>query len=350
MSRLTFRRCGYVGVLAASAGALFIAGRQHLSLWLEAALIVTACIAFVALAQITRRVARRERLVYYHHEIVVLCLVALVAWLAGGRVLAHLDATALGLGLFLACGRIGCTVAGCCHGRPARRGIVYGPEHAERGFTRHLVGVPLVPVQAIEAGLVVSIVTAGAALTLGGAPAGTGLTVYVTGYAVVRFGLELLRGDPLRLYWLGVSEAQWTSVLLAVFVAIAAALGVLPQHWWDTAAAAALVAGLAVMLVLGRRPPRILHPSHLQEVVRAVVRTAAAGPHPSPLVSRTSAGMQLSCGRTDDRLHVTMSRAAEPLDSTQAGALAAVIAGLRPEAEVEFVAGAAGNWHVLMRG
>ena len=31
----------------------------------------------------------------------------------------YLDATALGLGAFLACGRVGCTLAGCCHGRPA---------------------------------------------------------------------------------------------------------------------------------------------------------------------------------------------------------------------------------------
>ena len=350
MSLLTFRRCGYVGLLAASAGALFLAGRLHLSLWLEAVLIVTACVAFVALAQITRRVARRERLVYYHHEIVVLCLVALVSWVAGGRVLAYLDATALGLGLFLACGRIGCTIAGCCHGRPARRGITYGPEHAERGFTHHLVGVPLVPVQAIEAGWVVAIVAVGAAATLGGAPAGTGLTVYVTGYALVRFGLEFFRGDPLRNYLLGVSEAQWTSVLLAVVVAIAAAAGVLPEHWWDVGAAIALVGGLAVVLLARRRSPSVMHPRHLQEVVRAVVRMSAAGPRMSPLVARTSAGMQLSIDQTEDRLHVTMSGATEPLDSTRARALATVIAELRPQAEVEFVAGAAGIWHVLLRG
>ena len=68
----------------------------------------------------------------------------------------------------------------------------------------------------------------------------------------------------------------------------------------------------------------------------------------SPLVARTSAGMQLSVDRTDERLHVTMSGATEPLDATRARALATVIAGLRPQAEVEFVAGAAGIWHVLM--
>ncbi|MGO9974700.1 MAG: hypothetical protein ACLP01_18210 [Solirubrobacteraceae bacterium] len=196
----------------------------------------------------------------------------------------------------------------------------------------------------------VVIVAAGVVLTLRGEPAGTGLTLYVSAYAVVRFVLEPLRGDPLRPYWLGVSEAQWTSVLLAVLVALAAALGVFPGHWWDTAAAVGLAGGLVVMLALARRPPDILHPRHLQEVVRAVARMAQADAAPSPQLARTSAGVQLSCGRVGDRLHVAISGVHEPLDRPRAQSLAGVIGGLRPDAEVEYVAGAARVWHVLMRG
>lgn len=365
MRRLTFRRCGYVGVAGAAACALALAAQRGLSLWLEGGLIVIACLVFLGLALVTRRVAGRERLVYYHHEVVVLGVCAGVAALAGGPVLAHLDATALGLGVFLVCGRIGCLRAGCCHGRPARRGIVYGPEHAEAGFTRHLVGVPLVPVPAIEAVLVAGLVAAGAVATVGGQPAGTGLTAYVSGYAGIRFGFEFLRGDPLRPYWHGASEAQWTSTLLATAVLAGAAAGVLPFHWWDAAAAAGLAAALAVTVGRARRAPDVLHPRHLQEVVRAV-RTLSAGGGGAggtdgadgaggvdgavPRPALTSGGVQLSCGRTADRLHVTMSGVARPLDFAGAQALASVIAGLRPRADVEFVAGAASTWHVLLRG
>jgi prolipoprotein diacylglyceryltransferase len=352
--RLTFRRCGYAGVAAAAALALVLAGRVGVSLLLEAGLIVTACLGFLALAYVTRVVAGRERLVYYHHEIAVLALVALVAGLAGGPVLSALDATALGLGLFLACGRVGCLVAGCCHGRPARHGIVYGPDHAENGFTRHLVGVPLIPVQAIESALVVALVAAGAALTLSGAPPGTGFTLYVTGYAVIRFGLEFLRGDPLRPYWRGASEAQWTSTLLACLVALAAVAGVVPEHPWDIVAAAALLAALAGTVTRARRPPAVLHPRHLQEVVRTVAALSSerpGGPLASaPAVFHTSAGVQLSCGVVDDRLHVAMSRGRPALDLVGAQALACVIGGLRPRAEMECVVGPEDVWHVLLRG
>src|SRR5437016_6011293 len=62
----------------------------------------------------------------------------------------YLDVTIAGSALFLACGRIGCLTAGCCYGRPARRGVRYQTVHAEMGFPWHLVGVRLFPIQAVE--------------------------------------------------------------------------------------------------------------------------------------------------------------------------------------------------------
>jgi Prolipoprotein diacylglyceryl transferase len=348
--RLTFRRCGYLGVIAAAALALTLASRSRLSLGLEAALIVTACAGFLALAWLTRLVARRERLVYYHHEIVVLGLVAGVAAVAGGPVLSYLDATAMGLGLFLACGRVGCLTAGCCHGRPARWGVVYGEHHADHGFTRHLVGVPLVPVQAIEAVLVLCLVAIGSALTLGAQPAGTALTLYISGYALIRFGLEFLRGDPLRPYWRGASEAQWTSALVACLIAAGVVTGVMPRQWWHVATAVVLLATLGVTVGLARRPPAVLHPRHLQEVVRAVAGLSHVSESPRGVaVARTSGGVRLSCGRIEDRLHIAISGGEPPLDPAQARGLALVISALRPRADAEYIAGAASVWHVLLR-
>ena len=40
-------------------------------------------------------------------------------------VLSYLDVTVLSLGLFLAWGRLGCLMAGCCHGRPQNWGVRY---------------------------------------------------------------------------------------------------------------------------------------------------------------------------------------------------------------------------------
>src|SRR5207253_2733687 len=117
---------------------------------------------------------------------------------------------------FLAFGRVGCTMVGCCHGRPGRIGLCYREEHADEGFPRYLVGVRLVPVQALESLGVAAIVGVGVALVVAGSTSGTALAWYAAAYAVLRFFLEFLRGDAGRRYSWGFSEAQWTSLGVAI--------------------------------------------------------------------------------------------------------------------------------------
>src|SRR5262249_33355556 len=146
----------------------------------------------------TKVLLGREALIYYHHEIAVLAVTALAAWALGAPVAAHLDAQALGLGAFLAFGRLGCLCAGCCHGRPARRGgVVYGAAPEAGGVAAPRRGVPLVPVQAIEAAAVCALVVVAA---LASARPGAAFALYVSGYAVIRFALETQRGDACRPY------------------------------------------------------------------------------------------------------------------------------------------------------
>src|SRR4051794_21512724 len=130
---MRFRTFGVLGFAASVAIALAVTAARGRSVAVEAALIATAGAVFWALAFATRAATGRETLVYYHHEIAVLAAVAAVAAVLGAPVLAHLDATALGLGAFLSLGRVGCLSAGCCHGRPARRGVRYGPAYAGEG-------------------------------------------------------------------------------------------------------------------------------------------------------------------------------------------------------------------------
>lgn len=325
-----FRLCGCLGLAAAIAVAVALGAVRDLSLPVEAGLIAAAVATFLALGALAR-----GTLIYYHHEIAVLGVTALLAALAGAPVLGHLDAIALGLGAFLAWGRIGCLHAGCCHGRPARRGVVYGGEHATAGY---LAGIPLSPVQAIEAAGVAALVAAGSGLVIAGAPAGSGFALYVGGYALLRFPLELARGDAGRRWWGGASEAQWTSLL------VAAPLVELGLVWALPAVVLIGATGLQASGAFGRQGGA-LDPRHVRElagVLREAESRSATSP-PAPV--STSLGVRISYGAGHGCEHWSVSGAGP---ATQR-ALARVILWLRsPVGEAEVVSGPVGLMHVVI--
>ena len=138
---------GYHAALVVTVGCgLFQGG----SLLVLLALSGVCAASFYGWALLRRRIAGRESYVAFEHVWVALLASAGAASLFGAPVLASLDAVSLGLATFLAFGRIGCLSAGCCHGLPSSVGVVYGHEHARQGFSRHLVGVRLFPVQILE--------------------------------------------------------------------------------------------------------------------------------------------------------------------------------------------------------
>ncbi len=133
-------------------------------------------------------------------------------------------------------GRVGCHFAGCCHGEVC--GQPHGfclsvprIETAETGLwpnayydqvLRGVIGpeaehsLPIWPVQLMETGGL--FLLAGALLLLSRRvfPLGTLVGIYMAAYAVLRFGLEFLRGDPERGLFFGetVSTSQILSVAL----------------------------------------------------------------------------------------------------------------------------------------
>ncbi len=308
---------------------------------MQAALIAAAVATFLALALATKAVLGREALIYYHHEIAVLAVTALAAWALGAPVAAHLDAQALGLGTFLAFGRLGCLCAGCCHGRPARRGgVVYGAAHDAGAVAEHLRGVPLVPLQAIEAAAVAALVVAAA---LASPRPGAAFALYVSGYAVLRFALETQRGDACRPYRHGLSAAQWTSLAVAGFVALLALAGAAPDASAHVAVAGALVA--AAPLVARRRPSAVLDPRHLWELA-GVLRSPAGASG----VRETSLGVRCSAGVAAGVAHYTLSRAGRALAPGEARSLARHILALRHGgAAADLLAGGASAYHVVVR-
>lgn len=324
----SFQVCGTTGLLLGACLAMWLAGEQGLSRAVLCGLLAVAAVVFFTLAMVTKVITARESLVYYHHEVAILACCAVVLRTCGLPVLPYLDLTALGLGVFLACGRQGCLMVGCCHGRPHGFGVAYSEAHADEGFPRRYVGVPLFPVQALESFLVLAIVCGGAALVLRGHPPGAALTWCVATYSTLRIWLEELRGDALRAYWCRLSEAQWTSLVILSGITWGEWQGRLPMSPWHTAML--VFAGLSMAwLAFGRSPVRALvqagHAGEIADIMREAPSSALRVD-----VRRTSLEIRLSTQKLDGShaFLVSLSRADRLLTMGEARALARLIAQL----------------------
>jgi len=126
------------------------------------------------------------------------------------------DITAIAASLGYAVGRIGCFLAGCCYGRPADVpwAVVFSDPRCY--VAPGLRGVPLHPTQLYSS--LASLLIFAVLLRLWKSrafPLQVSL-VFLVGYALYRFSIELFRGDPERgrLEALHLSPAQLISVLI----------------------------------------------------------------------------------------------------------------------------------------
>ncbi|MGH9759334.1 MAG: prolipoprotein diacylglyceryl transferase family protein, partial [Blastocatellia bacterium] len=177
-----FQVLGLSGLGAATTLALMLTRHRGLSLSAMACLAATAIATFLALVMVTKIITGQETIVYYHHEMAVILTTALLLWLIHQPILPYLDITIIGVGLFLAFGRIGCFMVGCCHGRPSRKGVCYGQAHVDAGFPAYLAGVHLFPIQLAESAWVLLITAIGTAIIWNGWPAGSAFAWYVISY------------------------------------------------------------------------------------------------------------------------------------------------------------------------
>lgn len=126
------------------------------------------------------------------------------------------DSVAPGLALAQGLGRVGCFLAGCCWGTPTELpfGVTFRSELAH-----NLTGVPLQvrlhPTQLYEATLVLSAIPFLMWLRKKRSFFGQVILVYVLFYAVARFFLEFLRGDPRGYHF---SHLLSTSQLIGLFI------------------------------------------------------------------------------------------------------------------------------------
>ena len=355
----TFQVCGYTGFALAFIQSMLLATHLHRSRPTMIGITAIIVVTFFSLVMVTKVVRGREEIIYYHHEIAVVIAITLFLQLIGKPVLPYLDITIMGIGLFLACGRIGCLMAGCCHGRPWSWGVTYREEHAWAGFPYFLVGVPLFPIQAVEAVFALGLVIGGIHEMLAGCPPGTAFSLYILVYALGRFCFEFVRGDSIRVYGNGFSEAQWISLAAATAEVCAEHAHLITYNRWHTAVPIFLLV-LMILVKLQRRwfgnaRFELLHPQHVREIAMFTSTLTGSSDRASPPVlasgalreTRTSRGLRVVfCTVSENEqqmLHYSLSRDTDPLTRSSAKLLGKLLGLLnnagRPMASIPRMSG-----------
>jgi hypothetical protein len=369
-----FHVCGAIGLAFALLLTMGSVVSRGLSPWVMLAVTLTVMGIFLGLAMLTKIIGGEEQLISYHHEITIMVIGAILLWLLTQPILPYLDVTLLGVGLFRACGRVGCLLVGCCYGRPCRWGVRYRPEHAAAGFAPYYVGVRLFPIQAVEALWSLGIVFVGSVFVLADHAPGTALAWSVVTYGLGRFAFEFVRGDPVRPYLWGFSQAQWISLLLLSLVVWAEYADLLPFSPWHIGAVTWMV--LTMLAVASRRHLQntalhaLLHPRHVKEVAEAltscpplvtegvsVPRQAAPARQPSVLadiqIRCTSLGVRISASQIISAAgcieHYALSARTGEMTEETAKVLARLIVQLKhATSPSKFLKGDRGVFHVLI--
>lgn len=355
-----FQFCGYTGLLLGFVQSLLLVRHLGLSQLTLLGMTGVVILTFYVLMMATKILTGEETIIYYHHEIAVMAAMALFLRLTHQPVLRYLDVAILGIGLFLACGRIGCLMAGCCHGRPSRWGVRYREEHAQAGFPECYVGVRLFPVQALESLFVLATVVSGVVLLLRGGRPGDAVAWYTVVYGWGRFSFEFLRGDSERPYYWGFSQPQWISLILMAGLLWAERRGIIPFHSWQLGAFAALALTMLTIALFRslRKAPKhlLLHPQHQREV--AEILRIAYDPRRRFLqparVGSTSLGILISGDMVRKPgwrvFHYAISARSKPLTDSSARPLAELILRLKhPSSPAwELIQGHHAVFHVLV--
>jgi phosphatidylglycerol:prolipoprotein diacylglycerol transferase len=160
--------------------------------------------------------------VFYGGLILALATSSLYFWLnhlPGWKIA---DCVAPGLALAQGIARVGCFLAGCCWGIPTQLpfGVTFTSEQAH-SITGVPLGVKLHPTQLYEAALVLLAIPFLLRLLKHKSFDGEVVLTYILYYAVVRFFLEFLRGDPRGYYF---NDLLSTSQLISLLIIPIAAL------------------------------------------------------------------------------------------------------------------------------
>ena len=163
----------------------------------------------------------RYGFVFFGGAIVAICTLLYYLKKKKLPVLQIADFYIVALPLGHAVGRIGCFLAGCCHGRPTDMpwGVVFNDPHTL--VAPQYIGIPLHPTQLYE--VILNLVLFFILQHFYKKPHrnGTILAMYIIGYACLRFFIEFFRGDFRGGFLLGMSPSQCIALTTAAIAAIA---------------------------------------------------------------------------------------------------------------------------------
>ncbi len=334
-----YRTLGTVGAAVGTVVVLLLGLLADRPLAELAIVLCTAPLAFLLAVKISVVVFGHERIVFYEQTLFVLGCTALLLYATGRPLGAGLDLSAVGVGIFLVFGRLGCYRVACCYGRPARWGVRYGDEHARLGFPRWLVGRTLLPLQLVDAAVSAAAVAAAIIAWSLARPPGHAAAIYLVIYGLGRFVEELFRFDAARPRWGGASEAQWTAALIAWGLVLVAG-----PRWWTLANAAVLSAGFAAVVTRPRRLTDAWHTAELADKLRSLEARERQRAVTSMGIHASFARIDTAAGVVRDFL-LSAPDAAAPLDAATVTRLAAAVglddATVRPAATP-------GLFHVLI--
>ena len=313
----SFHFYGVLGFIFGTVLGVIIASLLHLNFLSILLLSAIGAASFFGLTFLSKLTTGNEVIVYYHHEIFILVVCAVTLTIMKLPVLQYLDITLIGIGVFLGFGRIGCYSVGCCHGRPHKHGVRYGQQHVDAGFTWYYKAVPLLPVQLIESAFVFLTVIAGIILLFNQVQPGTVLIVYTVVYGLMRYILEFFRGDPERPLFHGVSEAQWTSLLLTAVTYMMAVIKWLPSYNWHLIMLGLQIGITATTILWFKRyrVKRLFNPRQIKELANGLnmleeLNDKKDKQNAAVDVYATGEGLCISCGRLPDQKnlkHYTIS-------------------------------------------
>ena len=131
------------------------------------------------------------------------------------------DLLAPGLALGQAIGRLGCFAAGCCYGRPTTLPWAVRFMNPE---SLAPLGVGLHPTQLYEsAGDFAIAILLTLLVRANRLRAGSVFWIYVVSYGILRYGVELVRGDDRGAVVAGLYPSQWIAVVAVVVAVVALA-------------------------------------------------------------------------------------------------------------------------------
>ena len=358
----SFHFFGVIGFIAGTAFGCMLAWLLHLQVSIVLLMSAVGAATFFLLAFVAKWIAGKEVIVYYHHEISIVLLCAVTLYFLKKPILPYLDITLLGIGVFLAFGRIGCYSVGCCHGRPHKHGVKYGQDHVNAGFLWYYKDVSLLPVQLIESAYVFFTVIVGGILLLNHVAPGTVLVCYTVIYGMMRYILEFFRGDPERPLWYAVSEAQWTTLLLVTVSLLLSITGYLPFYSWHWIVFLLLLSVSCYMIFVKSQTLsyRLLGTKHIRQIAVALQYFTNAEKNSRQIkknavnIYTTYHGLSISSGMYQDgenqvRLYTISGKTRFKLNASIASRIAKTIRLIKHLGEFELIEKGNGIYHIIFK-